>query len=144
MSSQPVDHPRSRTGWTILRLVLVIEVVGGAILLWNVFQAFLAAGDEPLGARVSLLLAVLISWAWIAITLWGALALRASWVRGSAITLHVLMLAAATGVLQGILGEAILLGWALLALALVGFLGAVLARPVAPVHTAGEGAGEGA
>lgn len=119
----------------ILRVILVIEVLGGVILLWNVVQAFLAASNEPLGARVSLLLAVLVSWAWISITLWGALALRASWVRGSAITLHVLMLAAATGVLQGILGEAMLLGSALLVLALVGFLGAVLARPVAPAHT---------
>ena len=138
MSSQPVDHSRSQTGWMILRAVLVIEVVGGAVLLWNVFQAFLAAGDEPLGARVSLLLAVLLSWAWIAITLWGALTGRASWVRGSALTLHVLMFAAATGVLQGILGEAVLLGWALLILALLGFVAAVLARPTAAPNLEAE------
>ena len=123
----------------ILRVVLVVEVVGGTILLWNVFQAFLAAGDEPLGARVSVLLAVLISWAWLAITLWGAVARRASWVRGSALTLHVLMFAAATGVLQGMLGDAGPLGWALLALALVGFLSAVLARPVVPDQSSPSG-----
>ena len=128
-------------GWMLLRAVLVIEVVGGAVLLWNVFQAFLAAGDEPLGARVSLLLAVLLSWAWIAITLWGALTGRASWVRGSARTLHVLMFAAATGVLQGILGEAVLLGWALLLLALLGFVAAVLARPTAGPNLEAELAG---
>lgn len=130
MNSQSAGHAPSKLGWLLLRIVLVIEVVGGAVLLWNVLLAFFAASNEPLGARVSLLLAVLISWAWIAITLWGALTKRASWVRGSALTIHVLMFAAATGVLQGILGEAIGLGWSLLILALAGFVAAVIARPV--------------
>ncbi|QIM16848.1 hypothetical protein G7067_11260 [Leucobacter insecticola] len=136
MNSQPTRLAPSKLGWLLLRFVLVIEVVGGAVLVWNVVLAFLAASGEPLGAKVSLLLAVLISWAWIAITLWGALAKRASWVRGSALTIHVLMFAAATGVLQGILGEAIGLGWSLLILALTGFVAAVIARPAKPVDPA--------
>lgn len=135
MTRQPGVHSRSNLGWRILRIVLILEAVCGIWLVWNVFQAFAAAADEPLGARLSVLLAVLICWVWILITLFGAWKTRAGWVRGSTLTIHVLMFAAAVGVLQGILGEASVLGVALLLLAVVGFIGAILARPVIAVGT---------
>lgn len=138
MDRKPDVHAPSRLGWTTLRILLLIELVGGAVVLWNVVLAFIAANDEPLGSRLSLLLAVVISWAWIGITLWGALTHRASWVRGSALTIHILMFPAATGVLQGILGAAAPLGWALLGLAVLGVISAVLARPVPANENAGE------
>lgn len=129
MNPQQAVHPTSRLGWLLLRIALLTEVVGGAVVLWNVLQAFMSASTEPLGPRLSLLLAFTISWLWIGITLWGALKQQASWVRGSALTLHILMFAAATGVLQGFLGEEAALGWTLLLLALLGFMAAVIARP---------------
>ncbi|WP_125100536.1 hypothetical protein [Leucobacter chromiireducens] len=134
MNATPVDHLPTRVGWVALRIVLLLEVVGGAWLLWNVAGGFFAASDEPLGGRLSLLLAVAIWWGWIAITAWGAWTRRASWVRGSAITIHVLLFAAATGILQGLLGPQTTLGLELLVLALVGFVAAVLAKPDAPAE----------
>ncbi len=136
MNDQNTAFRQQRTGWLVLRITLTVEVTAGVVPLWNVLQGFFAAGSDPMGQRVSLLLAVLLSWGWIALTQWGAFTHRASWVRGSSLTLHVLMFAAATGVLQGILGDMPLLGWSLLVLAILGFIGAVLARPEMPV--AGE------
>lgn len=138
MDRQPAVHTPSRYGWGTLRILLLIELVGGAVVLWNVVLGFIAASNEPLGSRLSLLLAVVISWVWIGITLWGALTRRASWVRGSALTIHILMFPAATGVLQGILGDAASLGWALLALAILGFVSAIVARPAPSTENAGE------
>ena len=132
MNATPSDHLPTRVGWVALRIVLAVEVIGGAWLLWNVLIGFFAAGDEPLGSRLSLLLAVAIWWVWIAATAWGAWKRRASWVRGSSITIHVLLFAAATGILQGLLGPQATLGLELLVLALVGFVAAVLAKPDAP------------
>jgi hypothetical protein len=138
MNPQDDVHFTSRLGWLLLRIALIIETAGGAFILWNVLQAFIAANTEPLGSRLSLLLAVVISWAWISITLWGALKVRASWVRGSALTIHILMFAAATGVLQGLLRDGTALGWTLLMLALIGFLAAVISRPMPQKATEGE------
>ncbi|QIK62304.1 hypothetical protein G7068_03110 [Leucobacter viscericola] len=138
MEPQPTVHTPARIGWAMLRILLIVELVGGAVVLWNVVLAFIAASNEPLGSRLSLLLAVVLSWLWIGITLWGALTRRASWVRGSALTIHILMFPAATGVLQGILGDAAPLGWALLALAVLGFVAAIIARPVPANQNAGE------
>ena len=129
MTSTPAEHARSRASWVALRVILALETVGGAVLLVSVVRGFVAASDEPIGPRLSLLLAVLAWWAWIAITLVGSLKGRFSWVRGSALTNHVLIFAAATGLLQGILGPQVPLGLALLVLALAGFLAAILARP---------------
>ena len=129
MTSTPAEHARSRGAWAALRAILAIEAIGGAVLLVLVVRGFFGAADEAIGPRVSLLLAVLAWWAWIAITFVGALRGRHSWVRGSALTNHVLIFAAATGLLQGILGPQVPLGLALLALALGGFLAAILARP---------------
>ncbi|XPP26081.1 MAG: hypothetical protein ACNYNX_10755 [Leucobacter sp.] len=129
MSSSSEVHARSRIAWAVLGLVLAIEAIGGLVMLVPVVQGFFGADDEPIGQRVSIFLAVLIAWVWVCITLWGALRIRASWVRGSAITIHVLLFAAGTGVLQFALGDA-LLGWGLILLAFVGFAAGLLAKPV--------------
>lgn len=130
MPPQSESGNRPRTAWGVLCLLLIVEAVGGIALLWPAVQGFFAAADEPLAQRLSILLSLLVAWAWICVTLGGALRIRASWVRGSAITLHVLMFAAGTGVLQGILGTP-LLGWVLVILALAGFFSALAARPLA-------------
>lgn len=137
MNATPADHLPTRAGWVALRIVLLLEVVGGAWLLWNVVVGFFASAGEPLGSRLSLLLAVVIWWVWIAATAWAAWKHRASWVRGSAITIHVLLFAAATGILQGLLGPQTVLGLELLVLALAGFVAAVLAKPDAPAEPQG-------
>lgn len=129
MPTPASETGRSRIGWLVLRIALLIETVGGAVLVWDVVVGFFAATQDPVGARVSVLLAVLVSWVWIGVTLWGALARRAGWVRGSALTIHVLMFAAATGMLQGLLGDVGGLGFVLLVLAIAGFVGAIVARP---------------
>lgn len=123
---------RARSAWSVLLAVLTVEAFGGIAALVPITTDFLGASDEPLGPRLSILLAALISWAWVLITLWGAARTKASWARGSAITMHVLIFAAGTGVLQ--MGGAIggpMLGWGLVVLAFVGFFAALLARPAA-------------
>lgn len=132
MTSTPPAHPRVRAGWIALRTVLLLEAVGGAWLVWSVVQGFFAAGDEPVGDRVILLLAAVLMWGWVLITTWGALKGRPGWVRSSSITIHVLIFAAATGILQGLIGPQTFLGLELLLLAFAGFVAALLARPDAP------------
>ncbi|MBL3698392.1 hypothetical protein [Leucobacter luti] len=133
MTSSSAAHVPTRIGWIALRFVLLLEVIGGAWLLINVAQGVFAAQGEPLGDLVILLLATALWWAWIAITAWGAWRGRPGWVRGSSITIHVLLFAAATGILQGLLGPQTVLGLEVLVLALAGFVAALLARPDAPV-----------
>lgn len=128
MSATPEVYQRSRIAWAVLVLVLAVEVIGGVIALVFVIQSFFAASEEPFGQRISILLATLIAWVWVLVTLWGAVRSRAGWVRGSAITIHVLLFAAGTGILQLALGDA-LLGWALILLAFAGFVAALFARP---------------
>lgn len=122
-------HPRARAAWRVLTLVLLIESVGGLALLIPLVQGFTHSGDEPLGQRVSIFLAAILAWVWVLATLWGALRYRASWVRGSALTMHVLLFAAGTGVLQFALADT-LVGWGLILLAFVGFAAGLLAQPV--------------
>lgn len=128
LDSQDAVERRSRIAWRILNIVLILEGIGSVALLWQVVQGFLAASEDPLGARLSVLLAALIGSAWVCVTLGGALSKQAGWARGSALTIHVLLFAAGTGILQGIIGDP-LLGWVLVLLAFVGFFAAVLARP---------------
>lgn len=127
--SSPARGLPARLGWGVLLIVLLIEAFGGLLLLLPTALGMFEATDEPLGARVSILLALLIAWAWVCATLFGAMRSRASWVRGSALTIHVLLFAAGTGMLQFGLGSG-LLAWALVLLALVGFFAAVVVRPV--------------
>ena len=129
MQSKPNVPLRSRIGWSALSLVLIAEAIGGVAVLWVVIGGFFAASDEPMLQRVVLLVATLLAWAWVCLTLGGALVKRAGWSRGSALTIHVLLFAAGTGILQGIF-DAPLLGWVLVLLALLGFISAVLAQPM--------------
>lgn len=135
MSSSPANSRRSATAWSLLIVSLAIEAVGGLVLLISIVPNMLAATEEPMGPRLSIFLAILISWVWVCVTLGGSVRSRASWVRGSAITIHVLLFAAGTGLLQlGLASSA--MGWGLVLLALIGFFSALLARPT--VHEISE------
>ncbi|MFT4233228.1 MAG: hypothetical protein QM606_10705 [Leucobacter sp.] len=130
MTSSPSDHPRSRAGWAVLRVLLVLESV---LLGWVLVISVLATLGSSSGAvqNLSLVAMAALALAWAVVTCIGALRARASWVRGSALTIHVLLFAAGTGCLQLAIGPA-WLGFALVAAALLGFLAAVLARPELP------------
>lgn len=134
MQDSPNVHRRVRVAWLALTTVLTVEAAGGAFALVTVLQGFFGASGDPFGQRLSILLAALIAWVWVLVTLWGAVRHRASWVRGSALTLHVLLFAAGTGVLQFQLGSTAL-GFGLIALAFVGFAAAVLAQPLSNEET---------
>lgn len=128
MNRSPNAASRSRWGWAVLLFALAIEALGGAALLLSVAGEMLAASDEPLGQRLSIFIAVLLAWLWAFVTLFGSVRSRASWVRGSALTIHVLIFAAGTGALQQGIGSP-LLAIGLIVLALFGFFGAIVARP---------------
>lgn len=122
---------RSRSAWTALTAVLAVELVLGAVLVVTMIPTFPAAGPErealaPLW--VSLFVSAILCCVWVAATLVGAIRRRGSWVRGSAVTIHVLLLAAAMGVFQGILGTPAI-GALLLVLAVAGFAAAILVGP---------------
>ncbi len=121
------DHPRSRAGWAVLRVLLVLEsalLVG--VLIFSVAAAFGSVG--PVAQNVSIVAMAVLALAWVAITAVAALRGRPSWVRGSALTIHVLLFAGGTGCLQLGIGTW-QFGFALVACALLGFIAAVLARP---------------
>ena len=127
MTVTPSDHPRSRVSWLMLRLLLGIEVLLLAwLLVFTVVEAVMSAGDPM--QKISLVVMTVLVFAWVGLTLVGAAKTRASWVRGSALTIHVLLFAAGTGCLQLAIGPW-WLGFALVLLALAGFAAAILARP---------------
>ena len=128
MSTSPTAHLRSRKAWAVLIAVLGIETLAGVVALIPLALGFLDAGEDLLGQRVSVLLAGLLSVLWVAVTFLGALRSRASWARGSALTLHVLMFAAGTAMLQYALAPG-WAAWGAILLAFAGFFSALLARP---------------
>ena len=142
MSRSPRAELRSKQGWATLLVVLSIEAFGGLALLVPTTVGMLAASGEPLGQRLSIFLALLISWVWVLATLFGGLRSRAAWARGSALTIHVLLFAAGTGMLQLAIGSP-LLAWVLVLLALLGFFAAILARPAIVVEEEDETGEEG-
>jgi len=128
MSPSPTGHPRTRRAWLVLIALLGIETAAGLVSLIPLGTSFLGAGGDLPGQRISVLLAGLIAILWVAVTFVGALRSRASWARGSAITLHVLMFAAGTGALQyGLAPGGV--AWALVLCAFAGFFSALLAKP---------------
>ena len=133
--SATVSETRSRGAWALLKIILLGETVVGLWVVWRTLVTILAEPEAPLGMRVSVIAAAIIAWAWIAIAALGTLRGTPAWVRGSALTIHVLMFAAAVGILQGILGTP-MLGSIVLIVALAGFLAAVLARPPANAEAA--------
>lgn len=131
MTAPPSSTPRARGAWKTLITALAVETIAGVLALVPFAMGFFdAEADEP-GQRVSVLLAGLFALLWVAVTFTAALRSHASWVRGSALTLHVLMFAAGTGVLQYGLAET-WIGWMLVILAFVGFFSALAARPDPP------------
>ena len=128
MSDSPAVHRRSRRAWVALIAVLAGETILGVIALIPLAMGFFGASGDQLGQRVSVLLAGVIAVAWVAVTFLGALRSRPSWARGSAVTIHVLLFAAGTGVLQYGLAPA-WVGWAAVLVAFLGFGLGLLARP---------------
>ena len=91
----------------ILAAVLALEFVGVLVVLIRMLPTFPDAGPDQAAIMplwVSLIISLAVSGLWIGVTLLAAVRAQSAWVRGSGVTIHVLMLAAATGVLQGILG----------------------------------------
>ena len=130
MTPSPSGNARSAVAWLVLDVLLALEAL---LLGWVLVVAVLATagsgGSGVLVQNVSLIAMAALSLLWLVITLVGALRTRASWVRGSALTIHVLLFAAGTGCLQLAIGPW-QFGFALVAAALVGFFSAILARPV--------------
>lgn len=131
MTPSPSGGPRSAAAWLALDVLLALEML---LLGWVLVVAVLATAGSNGGASLvqsaSLLVMTALALLWLVLTLVGAVRTRASWVRGSALTIHVLLFAAGTGCLQLAIGPW-QLGFGLVAAAVVGFFAAVLARPVA-------------
>lgn len=124
----------------ILASVLAVELVGAVVVLIRMLPTFPEAGPDQSAIMplwVSLVISLAVSCVWLGATLRGSVRAQGGWVRGSGVTIHVLMLAAATGVLQGILGSPALGGW-MLALGIVGLLSAAFWRPKTATGTTGE------
>lgn len=122
------ESPGHTRGWGLLLIVLGIESFGGVLLVWLTLRQLLSPSQDLLTQSISIFLMVLVSVAWIMITFVAAVRKR-TWARGSNLTLQILVLAAAVGVLQGILGTP-LIGSLLLVLAVLGIIGSLLIRPV--------------
>lgn len=128
MTDSPTLHRRSKLGWGVLITCLAVEAL---LLIWVVFitlNVAIATQDEA-AQNYSLVVISAICLVWVVATLIGSIRSKLSWVRGSAVTIHVLLFAAGTGCLQLKIGPTSL-GLGLIALALVGFFAAILAKPV--------------
>lgn len=137
MSDSPSGHVIARLARKFLVGLLGLETLLGVISLVPLLIGFAESGDELLVQRVSILLTGVLAIVWIAITFFGALRGRSGWPRASAITIHVLMFAAGTGMLQYGLAPFWMSAGVIL-LSLVGFFAALLARaPEESPHSAG-------
>ena len=129
-------NQRTSWGWALIVLVLGIETLGLLWLVWESVMSVVNDSSNPLladyrgeiiaqGVGITIVVAVGVLW-----TLFTAIAglRRHGWARASNLTIQVLVIAAATGILQGIMGSPGL-GVALLALGLSGLLGTWLAGP---------------
>lgn len=122
---------RSRRAWVVLNLLLAGEAITGIAALIPLTQAFFHQGNDLMTQKVSIFLAALLAVVWVVVTFIGAAKRRASWARGSAITLHVLLFAAGTGVLQYELAE-VWVGWLVILVAFIGFFAALMSSPDNP------------
>ncbi|MGO3147362.1 MAG: hypothetical protein ACTIJ6_06760 [Leucobacter sp.] len=133
-----MPNMRQNLARRVLSAVLFIELIGGIIVLVGMLPTFPASGPDSevlLPLWISLLASVVLGLVWVGATLYGVVRNRGNWVRASSVVIHILMFAAGTGVLQGILGTE-LVGWMLVILAFVGFISALLLRPSEPVSDA--------
>lgn len=120
---------RSQRSWAVLTALLVSEAIAGAGLIFTTAKTFPGFSDQFIALWMSVFVSLILSVVWVCITLGGSLRVRASWVRGSAVTIHVLLLAAAVGVMQGILGT-VPVGVGLAVVAVIGIVAALGATPV--------------
>lgn len=142
MSASSQESPRSGRAWAVLTTVLGVETAAGLVGILPLASGFFGAGQELLGQRVSVLLAGLLAIGWVAATFFGALRTRAGWARGSALTLHILLFAAGTAMLQYALAPT-WMAWAAILVSFLGFFAALLARPAhgVPAETGVEAEG---
>ncbi|WP_026139614.1 hypothetical protein [Leucobacter salsicius] len=127
MVSTPTGHVRSKLGWAILKVLLGLETLGlVAVLGFTIVRSIAEPGDVT--QEVSLVLMSAVSLAWVAVTFFGVVRSRASWARSSAVAIHVLTFAGGTGCLQLGIGPW-WLGLGIVAIALIGFAAAIMARP---------------
>lgn len=142
MTGSPAIYRRSKLGWAVLVACLTVEAL---LLAWVTVVTLLAAIGASTGAAqtYSLVAMAVICLVWVVVTLTGSVRSRASWVRGSAVTIHVLLFAAGTGCLQLAIGPW-WFGFTLIGLALVGFFAAIFARPELQSATDSGTAGAGA
>lgn len=138
MTGSPALYRRSQLGWAVLVAALGIETL---LLAWVTLVTLLAALGSSSGAaqNYSLVVVLAICLVWVVVTLFASVRSRVSWVRGSAVTIHVLLFAAGTGCLQLAIGPW-WVGFCIIALALIGFFAAILARPLLS-HEAADAAG---
>lgn len=128
MSASSTEHPRAAVAWRVLRILLALEAL---FLVWVLGFAVVAAlGDGSAMDSLALVVMAALILVWSLVTCIGAMRSRAGRARASALTLHVLLFAAGTGCLQIGIGPW-WLGWAMVAVALLGFAAALLAVPEA-------------
>lgn len=134
------DVKQTGRGWALMILVLGIESLLMAWLVWGALSSVIRDSQNPLLAEylssvmsqgIAIVLILILTTAWVAGTCVGAVK-RKSWARASNLTVQVLAIAAATGVIQGIIGP-FALGVTLLTLGIAGLIGSYLARPRTPV-----------
>jgi len=111
----------------VLNLLLGVETILGILALIPLVVGFAGSADDAFGQRISILLAGALGVVWIAITFWGALRSQARWPRSSAVTIHVLLFAAGTGMLRYVLAP-FSVSVAVVAVGIIGFFVALLAR----------------
>ena len=136
MTGSPALYRRSQLGWGLLIACLAVETL---LLAWVTLFTLLAAlgSSSGIAQNYSLVVVSAICLAWVVATLVASMRSRVSWVRGSAVTLHVLLFAAGTGCLQLAIGPW-WVGFGIIALALVGFFAAIIARPSLTPEAVGE------
>lgn len=129
------DEQQLNKGWALIVFSLALELVGAVVLafssLMQVFNDRQNPELEPYLGMVTAqglgIVALLAMGAvWVVITLIAAFRKR-SWSRASNLTIQVLVLAGATGVLQGIMGSKPI-GIILLIIAILGIAGTLMTR----------------
>jgi phosphatidylglycerophosphate synthase len=123
---------RSQGAWRLLTGVLALQAIGSLALAWVAITGFLGATNDPFADRMSVLIIAIAAVIWVIATLAGAVR-GMGWARGSNLTLQILTIAAASGILQGMLGPEVpsapVIGWGLIVLAIAGIFGSLLSRP---------------
>lgn len=114
---EPAAAPGRPAALRVLIAVLVLETLMiAAVAVWLVVE-LLTTEAGSIGGGIAIVILALIATAWAAATTVGAVRIR-SWMRGSALTLQLILAAVAIGAFQGQYAQPDI-GWALLAPALI-------------------------